>query len=670
VNQLTHSCNTSRIWVCAVLFIGFLVSSGFGVMGAYQVPPSNLVGRLFYDTIVKQLASGETAQNVIVIDIDDSSIQSVGQWPWPRYKIASLIQAIDTKKPAAIAVDILFSEPDRTSLSNIKQVYKRDLGLDITFSGAPLTLQNNDEYLGTHLEKSGAVGASYFYFDHINSIEASTKPEFQISGRTDLLTLSEATGISQNFYKQSSQLKFSGFINTQPDDDGMLRSLPLLIRYKGVIYPHLCLAAFMRAQGTNSATIGQDVDGPTIRVGHHVIPIKHNGLAMLRFNGKSNLYPSISAIDVLNGLLKASEVEGKTVLIGSSAVGLHDLHSTVFDSQFPGSKIQAAMIENMANGSHIREPSWAGIAILVSCIFSGLLISLIFIYADKPILWTTGTLLVTIAISSACILLFNYTSAFISPSAPFLVILVLFLFFSIARFLFEKRRSSLRLKKLENMRMVTIASMSAVAETRHHETGAHIKRTQHYVKAIAEQLQKTEKYSQVLTDEYIDMLFVSAPLHDIGKVGVPDNIFLKPGKLSPVEMALMKKHAELGKRMIYDSWQKAEDDDILEIAGEIALTHHEKWDGTGYPLGLSGLNIPLSGRIMAVADVYDALISDRCYKAAFSHEVAKTMMLESRAKAFDPEVLDAFLDIEDTILAIATTFKDKPNILLDIGSAA
>lgn len=220
------------------------------------------------------------------------------------------------------------------------------------------------------------------------------------------------------------------------------------------------------------------------------------------------------------------------------------------------------------------------------------------------------------------------------------------------------------------MRIVTIESMSAVAETRHHETGAHIKRTQHYVRAIAEHLMKTSQYEEVLTQDYIDMLFVSAPLHDIGKVGVPDNILLKQGKLSPEEMTLMKRHAELGKQMIYDSWQNAESDDFLEIAGEIALTHHEKWDGTGYPFGLSGQEIPLSGRIMSVADVYDALTSERCYKPAFSHDAAKAIMLESRAVAFDPEVLDAFLDIEDNILAIAATFKDKPNLLLGSTTAS
>ncbi len=663
MNKHTQPRDSSRDWVYVFLLLGFLVSFVFGIMGALQMLPSDRMGHMFYDAMSRHSASEEAAHSVIVIDIDDPSLQAVGQWPWPRHKIASLVKEIAAKKPASIAVDILFSEPDRASLSSIKAAYKQDFGLDIRITGLPPELLNSDEYLGAALDKSGAVGASYFYFDHVNSIELAIDPEFQITGRTDLLRLKEATGVSQNFFRNASQLKFSGFINTQPDDDGMLRGLPLLIQYKGVIYPHLCLAAFMRAHGTLSASIESGVSGPIIRIGAYAIPVRSDGFALLRFNGKPELYPSIPAIEVLNGSLKASDIEGKIVLIGSSAVGLYDLHGTIFDSQYSGSKIQAAMLESMTVGNFVREPSWAGIAILVISVLCGLIMSALFIHVDRPGVWVIGTLFVAAIISLLSFFLFKSASMFISPGIPFLVIIILLLLFAVARFIFEKRRAHFMQRKLENLRVVTIDAMSAVAEARHQETGAHIKRTQHYVRAIAERLQKTGKYSELLSDEYIEMLFVSAPLHDIGKVGIPDNILLKPGKLSPEETEMMQKHAELGKRMMYDSCQNAEGDDFLEIAGEIALTHHEKWDGTGYPNGLAGQAIPLSGRIMAVADVYDALISERCYKPAFPHETARKIMQESRDKDFDPVVIDAFLDIEDTIVAIAATFKDKPNFL-------
>lgn len=244
-----------------------------------------------------------------------------------------------------------------------------------------------------------------------------------------------------------------------------------------------------------------------------------------------------------------------------------------------------------------------------------------------------------------------------------LVTVVLFILFTAARLAIEKRQAYVWYRKLANAQQVTLESMAAVAETRDPETGAHIKRTQHYVKLIAERLRDTGNYSDTLTQEFIDLLFVSAPLHDIGKVGVPDNILLKPGKLTEAEFEVMKKHAEYGKNIIYSTAQKIEGDNFLIIAGEIASTHHEKWDGTGYPLGLAGHDIPLSGRIMAVADVYDALISRRCYKSPFPHEDAVKIMRDARGKIFDPLILDAFFSIEEKILEIASRYQDENELV-------
>ncbi|MEO7050886.1 MAG: HD domain-containing phosphohydrolase, partial [Rhodanobacter sp.] len=205
---------------------------------------------------------------------------------------------------------------------------------------------------------------------------------------------------------------------------------------------------------------------------------------------------------------------------------------------------------------------------------------------------------------------------------------------------------------------VTIESMAAVAETRDPETGGHIKRTQHYVRAVAKRLQQAGHYRQILTKEYIDLLFLSAPLHDIGKVGVPDHILLKPGPLTDEEQKIMRRHAEFGRKIILSTAKQIEGDNFLLIAGEIAATHHEKWDGTGYPAALQGQDIPLSGRIMAVADIYDALISRRCYKAPFPHDLATALMRDLRDTTFDPVVLDAFFEIEAEIVQIAARFRD------------
>jgi HD-GYP domain-containing protein (c-di-GMP phosphodiesterase class II) len=655
----------SRKWVYWILLLGLLVSTVLGIVGQMETGFSAQWSHLFLDSFLKYSANGKTAQNAVVIDIDDVSLSAVGQWPWPRYRMASMVEAIADRKPAVIALDILFSEPDRTSLNNIQKSFKQDFGLDISFVGASPGLYDNDGYFGHVLSGTGVVGARYFYFDQISKAEISGKPEFRFTGRTDLLSLYDAPGVLNNTYEISSQLKFSGFINNQLDSDGMLRRIPLLIQHKGVIYPHLSLAALMRSLGVDSAAIEEDGSGPVIHVGNHFIPINKSGLALLRFNGKPHLYPAISAVDILNGSFHTTDIKGKIVFIGSSAAALNDLHSTIFDSQFPGLKSQAVIIENIMADDFIREPSWAGMAILLTCIATGLLVSSLYIFLREPFKLFLCTATMTGAILLISIYLFESAGIFLSPAVPILVILVLFTFFTATGFAVEKRHAYEWFRKLANARQVTMVSMAAVAETRDPETGAHIKRTQHYVKAIAEKLRDTGYYSNILTQEFIDLLFVSAPLHDIGKVGVPDNILLKPGKLTEAEFELMKKHPEYGKKIIYSTAQKIEGDNFLVIAGEIALTHHEKWDGTGYPSGLAGHNIPLSGRIMAVADVYDALINRRCYKPPFPHDVSIGIMREARGKIFDPVILDAFFSIEAIILEIASSYKDKDEQLLN-----
>ena len=217
-----------------------------------------------------------------------------------------------------------------------------------------------------------------------------------------------------------------------------------------------------------------------------------------------------------------------------------------------------------------------------------------------------------------------------------------------------------RTREVMAIQDVTILAMASLAETRDTDTGNHIRRTQFYVKALAQHLATHPKYAAQLTDSYIQMLFKSAPLHDIGKVGIPDRILLKPGKLEPEEFELMKTHTTLG----WDAIEHAEKQlgtevDFLSTAKEIALFHHEKWNGAGYPQGLAGDAIPLSARLMAVADVYDALISRRVYKEGMPHEQAMQIILEGRGSHFDPDVIDAFEAQHEEFRHIAGRFADS-----------
>ena len=206
---------------------------------------------------------------------------------------------------------------------------------------------------------------------------------------------------------------------------------------------------------------------------------------------------------------------------------------------------------------------------------------------------------------------------------------------------------------------VTILAMASLAETRDSDTGNHIRRTQHYVKALALKLREQPRLAALLDDRYILMLFKSAPLHDIGKVGIPDRILLKPDKLTPEEFELMKTHTTLGRDAIHAAErQLGMPVEFLKLAKEIAYSHQEKWDGSGYPEGLKGEAIPLSARLMALADVYDALISRRVYKEGMPHEQALTIISAGRGQHFDPDMVDAFLAIHEEFHAIAQRYID------------
>lgn len=202
-----------------------------------------------------------------------------------------------------------------------------------------------------------------------------------------------------------------------------------------------------------------------------------------------------------------------------------------------------------------------------------------------------------------------------------------------------------------------IFAMASLAEVRDNETGNHIYRTQHYVRALCEAAQPY--YPAELDGDMVETMFKSAPLHDIGKVGIPDKILLKPGKLDAEEYAVMQGHAELGRRAIEAAERRLGTSTFLSVARDIAYSHHEKWNGTGYPLGLAGAAIPLPGRLMAIADVYDALVSKRVYKDAMPHDEAVALIESESGAHFDPTLVSIFKAISPQFHEIHERFGDS-----------
>jgi len=215
-----------------------------------------------------------------------------------------------------------------------------------------------------------------------------------------------------------------------------------------------------------------------------------------------------------------------------------------------------------------------------------------------------------------------------------------------------------RILSLET-RDVTIFALAKLAESRDPETGAHLERVCNYSRVLAHHLAVAGKHGPDVNHGYVRLIYQTSPLHDIGKVAIPDCVLLKPGRLSDREFEIMKSHAALGAQTLDAALRQHPGAKFLQMARNIAASHHERFDGTGYPAGLKGRDIPLCGRIVAVADVYDALTTKRVYKNAFTHDIARSMIVEESGSHFDPEIVEAFLACEPQFLEIRGRFADQ-----------
>ncbi len=215
-----------------------------------------------------------------------------------------------------------------------------------------------------------------------------------------------------------------------------------------------------------------------------------------------------------------------------------------------------------------------------------------------------------------------------------------------------------RTSELYQTRKALIISLANLAESRDHLTGMHIIRTQEYSKIIALELAKFEKYNEIMTDQLINLIYETSPLHDIGKVGIPDKILLKKEKLSDEELKTMKTHVSIGKKTIDGAIKILGDNLFFKIASDIIYSHHERYDGKGYPLGLKNDEIPIAGRIVGLCDAYDALISDRVYKKAWAHKKAKEYIISQKGKHFDPDIVDIFINKEKQFINIYNKYSD------------
>jgi hypothetical protein len=348
-------------------------------------------------------------------------------------------------------------------------------------------------------------------------------------------------------------------------------------------------------------------------------------------------------------------LKNRIVLLGTTAVTLKDIATTPLDVAQPGVEVLANVLDNLLSGDPIATPWWAWVAGVLLVLLPGFLLT--GLLARSSAAWGLALIVPSAAgIWLGSWWLLAYRQLFLPPLLPVVTLAVVFTVLTSMRYLRADREVRERTRKLELTQRAIIESLATLAETRHHETGGHIRRTSHYMRVLAKRLQGFPGFQKQLDDATVDLLFRFAPLHDIGKVGVGDRILLKPAPLTPEEYEEMKRHTLLGSETIRHAKQMMEEDAFFQIAGDLVLNHHERWDGTGYPNGLKGEAIPLPGRLMAVADVYDAIISARVYKPALPHEEAVRIMRKRRGTYFDPDVVDAFLEVNAEFREIAARY--------------
>ena len=456
-----------------------------------------------------------------------------------------------------------------------------------------------------------------------------------------------ATGVVCNLPVLAQAAGASGFMNAAPDEDGILRRVPLLIELDGRIYPSLALAATMAATGARDLVLRiANVNTASLIVDHQVVPVDGRANVLLRYRGTKQTFPYISAADVLSGRVPAGTLQDKIVFVGTTALGTREVVATPLDTLFAGVEVQATVADNLLQQDFNSRSELGTILEGMVAVVLGLAVT--FLVASKRTLAGVlggGIGVAVLWYSSVWVL--STTGVFISPIVPTIGAMATLGIMMLVHFAVERGRADTAGREKTNAQQLMVQTLLSLTETRDAETGRHSRRTQQYVRLLAEQLSTHSEFQDYLTPERIDLVSSLAPLHDIGKVGVPDHILNKPGPLTPEELAEMQRHPQYG----YDVILKAEgrvgvrDDAILAVAKDIVYTHHERWDGTGYPRRLRGAEIPVEGRVMAVVDVYDAITTRTLYRPTISHDDAVKFIVERGATHFDPAVVAAFVDV-------------------------
>ena len=618
-----------------LLLCGLLPTLAAAVLSLTRPAALANVEYAVYDRLVRWTPTRQPSGKIVIVDVDEKSLTSIGQWPWRRDVISRLIDSLRDRGAAAVALDIMFPESER-------------------YEG---TGRSPDAVLSETLRKGRAILGYGLLFDPTGEApkpcvqHALSLPIIRGAGVQTDDPFFQATSAVCNIPALTSAAQASGFLNAAPDPDGILRRVPLLMQYRGRVYPALSLAAVRSVSNADNLVLRiANVNTAALGLEGQEVPLDGKSNLLLRYRGAKRSFPYVSAADVLNGQVDPDEFKNRIVFVGTTALGTREVVATPLDTLFVGVEVQATVADNLIQRDFMYRPEHG--VTLETQVVIGLGTIAALVVARFGLIWgaiVSMSFLVAAWTGSRSLLATD--GAYFSPLYPSLSILASMTAMTIAGFGVERRRAEVAgVEKAKSHRLMvqTLLSLTGIRDL---ETGKHSKRTQKYALVIAEELSKHPKFKDYLTPERVELLASLAPLHDIGKVGVPDRVLNKPGHLTPEELQEMRHHPRYGRDVLENAERAAgvRDDIALSVAKDIVYTHHEWWDGSGYPQGLRGEAIPIPGRVMAVVDVYDAMITRKLYQTPMTNEAAVAHIVQSRGTHFDPAVVDAFVKVAPTL---------------------
>jgi adenylate cyclase len=607
-----------------------------------------------YDELLRRTTRPSPTGRVSIVAVDEMSIAEIGQWPWRRDVLARLVERLRDLGARVIAFDVILSEPDR--LGNSQPLTRNGSGAIGTTA--------TDQALADAL-KSGRVVTGYaFTFDEEDGHAATCvlhplrAVQVAASGHVSPADrLFHPRGVICSLPILNQAAGASGFLNVSPDTDGTVRRMPLVMRYRDEVYPSLGLAAVQQIRGTRVATMSVTSEySLTLNLADQAIPLDPYGRLLLGFRGPGRTIRYIGASDVLEGRLPAGALADQIVFVGGTAVGVNDRRATPLDTSHPGVELHATVAESLLGHNFIAIPVFARAYDLGIAVAAGLAVAVFTIAGG--LLWAVlGTAIGSVLVLGLAAWALEARHTFLSPVFPILSATMSLAVLTVAKVLHERRRAGIERRRRQQGQRFIVQSLTSLTEARDADTGKHARRTQAYTKLVASLLAKSPRFRDRLTPRMIELMAMLAPLHDIGKVGIPDAVLNKPGPLTPDEFAQMRAHPHLGYKAIVsaEAMSPIEDKEVVGLAKDMVFTHHEWWDGHGYPRGLAGEAIPIGGRILAVVDVYDALVASRPYRRPMPHEQAVGIIRAQSGTHFDPDVVDAFLAAERDIEALSKT---------------